>query len=167
MSADRREVMTLVEARVTNEHLRRHMLACEAIMRAFAARFEEDEDEWGIAGLGHDLDAEETEDDFARHGVLAGEALASLGAGPEIVHAVAAHNGERTGVAPESRMDVALIVADQLERPDHGGHPRAARSGARRRAGEVAAQALPRGRLRARRGSGLDRSLRRAGARAR
>ena len=99
---------------MANEHLRRHMLACEAIMRAFAARFGEDEDEWGIAGLGHDLDAEETEDDFARHGVLAGEALASLGAGPEIVHAVAAHNGERTGVAPESRMDVALIVADQL-----------------------------------------------------
>jgi predicted hydrolase (HD superfamily) len=114
MSANREDVVTLVEQRVANEHLRRHMLACEAIMRAFAARFGEDEEAWGIAGLGHDLDAEETEDDFTRHGLVAGEALAGLGAGAEVVHAVAAHNGERTGVAAESRMDIALIVADQL-----------------------------------------------------
>ena len=77
MSADRQAVMSLVEQRVANEHLRRHMLACEAIMRALAVRFGEDEDAWGVAGLGHDLDAEETEDDFTRHGVIAGEALAS------------------------------------------------------------------------------------------
>ena len=114
MSADRQAVMTLVEQRVANEHLRRHMLACEAIMRALAVRFGEDADAWGVAGLGHDLDAEETEDDFTRHGVIAGEALAGLGAGDDVVHAVAAHNGERTGVRPESRMDIALIVADQL-----------------------------------------------------
>jgi len=114
VSVDRREVITLIEGRVVNEHLRRHMLACEAIMRAMAERFGEDPDVWGLAGLGHDLDAEETEGDFSRHGLVAGEALAGLGAGPDVVHAVAAHNGERTGVAPESRMDIALIVADQL-----------------------------------------------------
>lgn len=127
MTASRAAVLALVETRVANEHLRRHMLACEAIMRAFALRFAEDEDDWGLAGLAHDLDSEETEQDFSRHGAEAASALERLGAPAEVVHAVAAHN-PATGVAGESRLDVALIVADQLSglitaaalvRPDH------------------------------------------------
>jgi hypothetical protein len=103
----------VVEARVANEHLRRHMLACEAIMRALAERFGEDPDVWGLAGLGHDLDSEDTEADFTRHGAEAAAALEALGAPAEVVHAVAAHN-PATGASAESRLDVALIVADQL-----------------------------------------------------
>jgi putative nucleotidyltransferase with HDIG domain len=113
MSVARTDVLAAVEARVANEHLRRHMLATEAIMRAFAARFQEDPETWGLAGLAHDLDSEETEADFSRHGAEAAATLESLGASPEVVHAIAAHN-PATGVAGESRMDVALIVADQL-----------------------------------------------------
>jgi putative nucleotidyltransferase with HDIG domain len=113
MNVARADVLAAVEARVANEHLRRHMLACEAIMRALAARFGEDADTWGLAGLAHDLDSEETEGDFTRHGAEAAAALETLGAPPEVVHAVAAHN-PATGVAAESRLDVALIVADQL-----------------------------------------------------
>jgi putative nucleotidyltransferase with HDIG domain len=113
MSVARADVLALVEARVANDHLRRHMLACEAIMRALAERLGEDVDEWGLAGLGHDLDSEETEDDFTRHGAEAAAALASLGAPPTVVHAVAAHN-PATGVTGETRLDVALVVADQL-----------------------------------------------------
>ena len=113
MSVARADVLALVEGRVANDHLRRHMLACEAIMRALAGRFGADADEWGVAGLAHDLDSEETEGDFARHGAEAAAALASLGAPPEVAHAVAAHN-PATGVVGETRLDVALIVADQL-----------------------------------------------------
>jgi putative nucleotidyltransferase with HDIG domain len=113
MSVAREDVLAVVEARVANEHLRRHMLACEAIMRALAGRFGEDADAWGLAGLAHDLDSEETANDFTRHGAEAAAVLEGLGAEPEVVHAVAAHN-PATGVIGESRMDVALIVADQL-----------------------------------------------------
>jgi putative nucleotidyltransferase with HDIG domain len=113
MSLARADVLAVVEARVANEHLRRHMLACEAIMRALAARFGDDADAWGLAGLGHDLDSEETEGDFTRHGAEAAATLEALGAAPEVVHAVAAHNPD-TGVRVESRLDVALVVADQL-----------------------------------------------------
>jgi predicted hydrolase (HD superfamily) len=109
----REQVVVLVEARVANEHLRRHMLATEAIMRGLAARLGEEPDDWGLAGLGHDLDAEETGDDVARHGAVAAEALRELGLSEAAVHAVAAHN-PATGVAVESSFDIALLAADQL-----------------------------------------------------
>jgi uncharacterized protein len=111
--ATRHQVLALLEARVANENLRRHMLATEAIMRALALRLGEDEELWGLAGLAHDLDSEETEDDFTRHGTGAAQALRELGLPEEAAHAVSAHNPE-TGVVAESRMDVALIAADQL-----------------------------------------------------
>ena len=114
MSADlRAEVLAVVEARVAGEHLRRHMLATEAIMRGLAARLGEDPELWGLAGLAHDLDSEETSHDFTRHGVVAAETLQSLGLPADVVHAVAAHN-PRTGVATETIFDVALLSADQL-----------------------------------------------------
>jgi putative nucleotidyltransferase with HDIG domain len=113
MTLDRAPVLAEVEAHVANVNLRRHMLATEAIMRALATRLGEDPDAWGLAGLGHDLDAEETEHDVARHGAAAAEVLRGLGLPDEAVHAVAAHNPD-TGVAATGRTDVALIAADQL-----------------------------------------------------
>lgn len=114
MSADlRAEVLAVVEERVANEHLRRHMLATEAIMRGLAVRLGEDPELWGLAGLAHDLDAEETGDDFTRHGAVAAETLRTLGLPAEVVHAVAAHN-PLTGVATDSVFDAALLSADQL-----------------------------------------------------
>ena len=113
MTADRAAVLAEVEARVANENLRRHMLATEAIMRALATRFGEDPDVWGLAGLGHDLDTEETEGEFTRHGAVAAARLRELGLPEEAVHAVAAHNPD-TGVAADGRLDIALVAADQL-----------------------------------------------------
>jgi putative nucleotidyltransferase with HDIG domain len=109
----RDRVVELVQERVANEHLRRHMLATEAIMRALAARLGEDQDLWGLTGLAHDLDSEETEHDFTQHGVGSAQALRDLGVPEAAAHAVAAHN-PATGVAAETPIDVALIAADQL-----------------------------------------------------
>lgn len=113
MTLDRAPVLAEVQAHVGNENLRRHMLATEAIMRALAARLGADPDVWGLAGLGHDLDAEETEVDVTRHGRVAADALRTLGLPEEAVHAVVAHNPD-TGVAATEPIDVALIAADQL-----------------------------------------------------
>lgn len=113
MTPERAPVLAAVQARVGNENLRRHMLATEAIMRALATRLGEDPHVWGLAGLGHDLDTEETEGDFSRHGRVAADALRDLGLPEEAAHAVAAHNPD-TGVAATERIDVALIAADQL-----------------------------------------------------
>jgi uncharacterized protein len=113
MTLDRAPVLAEVEARVANENLRRHMLATEAIMRALAVRFGEDPEVWGLVGLGHDLDSEETEGDTTRHGAVAAEALRGLGLPEDAAHAVAAHN-PATGVVATGRLDVALVAADQL-----------------------------------------------------
>ncbi len=113
MILDRGPVLAEVEAHVQNVNLRRHMLATETIMRALAVRLDGDPDVWGLTGLGHDLDAEETEGDVARHGALAAEKLGGLGLPAEGTHAVAAHNPD-TGVAATERIDIALIAADQL-----------------------------------------------------
>ena len=113
MSVVRASVVVEVETRVANLNLRRHMLATEAIMRALATRLGEDPDVWGLAGLAHDLDAEETEDDVARHGAVAADAARRLGLPDEAAHAIAAHNPD-TGVIAETRLDVGLIASDQL-----------------------------------------------------
>jgi putative nucleotidyltransferase with HDIG domain len=109
----REQLLAIVEARVANDNLRRHMLATEAIMRSLAERLGEDPELWGLAGLAHDLDCEETADDFSRQGVVAAETLRELGAPETVAHAVMAHN-PATGVAAASQFDVALLATDQL-----------------------------------------------------
>jgi putative nucleotidyltransferase with HDIG domain len=89
------------------------MLATEAIMRAVALRLGEDPELWGMAGLAHDLDAEQTEDDFRRHGAVAAQVLRQLGAPEPVANAVAAHNPD-TGATIAGPLDVALVAADQL-----------------------------------------------------
>ncbi|MEZ5125789.1 MAG: HDIG domain-containing protein [Thermoleophilia bacterium] len=114
MSADARAaVMAAMEARVTNPHTRRHMLATEAIMRGVARRLATDPEVWGLAGLAHDLDVDETMDDFSRHGAVAAAALRELGVPEAVAHAVAAHNPE-TGATMDNPLDVALFASDQL-----------------------------------------------------
>ncbi|HJW74331.1 MAG TPA: HDIG domain-containing protein [Thermoleophilia bacterium] len=113
MTLTREAVVALVQERVANENLRRHMLATESIMRAVAERLGEDVEAWGLAGLGHDLDSEQTEDDFTRHGREAADLLAAAGASDDVVHAVAAHN-PATGEQAQRPIDVALIASDQL-----------------------------------------------------
>jgi putative nucleotidyltransferase with HDIG domain len=113
VSLSRDQVLDLLDERVANVNLRRHMLATETIMRALAGRLGEDPDAWGLAGLGHDLDAEQTGDDFARHGREAAELLMAAGAPDDVVHAVAAHN-PATGAPADRRADIGLIASDQL-----------------------------------------------------
>lgn len=113
MTIARHELVELMAANVANMNLRRHMLATEAIMRALAEHHGADPDAWGLAGLAHDLDVEQTEDDFSRHGRVAADLLLARGASAEVAHAVAAHNAE-TGATATSAIDVALIAADQL-----------------------------------------------------
>lgn len=81
-------------------------------MRAVAHERGLDEETWGIVGLLHDLDAEETSPH--EHALRGAEILAELGFPEEVVHAVRAHNGENNGELPRTLLAKALCSVDQL-----------------------------------------------------
>jgi putative nucleotidyltransferase with HDIG domain len=93
--------------------LRKHVLAVEAAMRAYARRFGEDEELWGITGLLHDLDYERHPDLETGHPRVALAELETLGFSPEIVRAVASH-ADFLEVSRDSDMEKALYAVDEL-----------------------------------------------------
>jgi putative nucleotidyltransferase with HDIG domain len=110
---DRQEALDSIRENVTNENLVRHMLATEAIMRALARRLGGSEEEWGLAGLLHDIDVELTAGDITTHSKLGADLARDLGAGEAIANAILCHN-EHHGVKPETLMEKALFCADPL-----------------------------------------------------
>ncbi len=109
----REEALAAIRTNVKNENLVRHMLATEALMRALARQLGENEDEWGLTGLVHDIDVETTGGDMARHSKEGADLVRRMGASETMAHAVLTHN-EAHGVALESRLDKALFCADPL-----------------------------------------------------
>lgn len=109
----REEALNSVKANVENENLIRHMLAAEAIMRALARYFSEDEEEWGLAGLLHDIDVELTQGNMHTHSKLGADLARELGANEAVVHAILYHN-EAHGVPRETKLDEALFCVDPL-----------------------------------------------------
>ncbi|MFH1662844.1 MAG: HD domain-containing protein [Chloroflexota bacterium] len=110
---NREEAIDSIEANVGNRNLIKHMLATEVIMRALARKFGEDEEEWGLAGLVHDIDAELTEGDMDNHSKLGADLVREMGASEAVAHAVLCHN-EAHGVACEAKLDKALFCTDPL-----------------------------------------------------
>ena len=95
------------------ESLRRHALAVEAAMRAYARRFGEDEELWGATGLLHDLDYERYPNLEDGHPRYALRELEAKGYPPELVRAVASH-ADFMGVPRASKLDKALFAVDEL-----------------------------------------------------
>jgi putative nucleotidyltransferase with HDIG domain len=111
----REEAWELLNEYTNNQNLVRHMVAVEAAMRAYACKYGEDEDLWGIVGLIHDFDYERYPDlSVEGHPVAGVRILREQGWPEEIVRAVLAHAGEYTGVRPESRMEKVLVAVDEL-----------------------------------------------------
>ena len=103
----------------------RHLVSVEGVMRALARRLGEDELRWGLAGLFHDLDQDQTHDDPERHGYQSVEWLRAEGFADEgVLNAVLAHAHERYQTDLMSRAIVpadglsGLLVAIALVRPD-------------------------------------------------
>ena len=112
----REDALALMYEWVESESLRRHMLAVEAAMRAYARHYGEDEELWGITGLLHDMDYERFPDmDDTENGHPRTELRLFREAGypPELIHAVEAH-ATFLGVPRESQLDKALLACDEL-----------------------------------------------------
>jgi putative nucleotidyltransferase with HDIG domain len=89
------------------------VLAVEAAMRAYAAKFGEDEELWGLVGMLHDLDYERYPDLETGHPRMALEELQRQGFSEEFVRAVASH-ADFLGVSRDSPMEKTLFAVDEL-----------------------------------------------------
>ncbi|MCX6818613.1 MAG: HD domain-containing protein [Candidatus Aenigmarchaeota archaeon] len=104
--------LTLLKENLKKEHLLKHCLAVEAIMRGLAACLRKDQEQWGLVGLVHDIDFERIRD-TSEHGIIAEEILKD-DVDKDVIRAVKSHNFENTGIQPETRMENALIAADAV-----------------------------------------------------
>jgi putative nucleotidyltransferase with HDIG domain len=95
-----------------SDSLRKHMLAVEAAMRAYARRFGEDEEKWGITGLLHDMDYEKhpTPDEHPMVGV---RELESRGYPQDVIHAIKGH-ADYLDVPRDTLMSKTLYAVDEL-----------------------------------------------------
>jgi putative nucleotidyltransferase with HDIG domain len=114
---DRERALALVHEYTASDSLRKHMLAVEAAMRAYAAHFGEDAERWGLAGLLHDFDYErypnETHAPDSEHPAWGVRLLAQQGVPSDVCEAILGH-APYTGVPRESRMAKALFAVDEL-----------------------------------------------------
>jgi len=95
-----------------SESLIKHALAVEGVMRYFAQKRGEDEEEWGVIGLIHDLDYEQFPD---QHCQKTEEILNENGWPEDLIRAVVSHGwGICTDVKPESTMEKVLFAIDEL-----------------------------------------------------
>jgi putative nucleotidyltransferase with HDIG domain len=112
----RDEAWSLLSEWVASESLRRHCLAVEAAMVAYAERDGEDAELWGVTGLLHDADYErfpDMDDAAAGHPRTIMAELERRDAPPEMVRAIASH-ADYLGIEPESPMERALVAVDEL-----------------------------------------------------
>jgi putative nucleotidyltransferase with HDIG domain len=111
----REQAWAIVNEYTQSESLKRHMLAVEAAMRAYAPRFGGDPDVWGITGLLHDFDYEQNPDiSVEGHPVVGSKILRERGVPEEIIQAILAHAEHITGVKPETPMQKTLVAVDEL-----------------------------------------------------
>jgi uncharacterized protein len=110
----RDEAVALMEQYLDTDNMRKHCLASEAIMRDLAPRFGADPDMWGLTGLLHDIDYNETKDEMDQHTLLTEKVLLERGVDKQITEAIKTHNAENLGLTRSEPIHVALTAAETI-----------------------------------------------------
>ncbi len=112
----RAQALELLHKNLQSINLRRHCYSVEAVMRFLALRFKEDEEKWGIVGLLHDGDYEQTKSTPEKHTVVMAQWLKEMGeTDPEIISAINSHNYAHTGQnPPKNKLEWSLYCCDEL-----------------------------------------------------
>jgi putative nucleotidyltransferase with HDIG domain len=113
MDVNRDEAWRLFCEWTESDSLRKHVLAVEAGMVAYAREGGEDEELWAATGILHDLDYEKYPDLDTGHPRIALRELENLGYPQELIDAVAGH-AERLGVPRETPLAKTLYAVDEL-----------------------------------------------------
>lgn len=122
----RQKAWELLNSHMKNQNLIRHCLSVEAVMKALAKHFKEDEELWGIVGLLHDGDYEEVKDDVKMHTIKMAQWLKEAGeTNEQILSAILSHNyahldrrslgeGGNGPHAPKNNLEWSLFCCDEL-----------------------------------------------------
>jgi len=109
---DRQSAWDLLCEYTKNENLRKHALAVEACMRAYARKFSEDEGKWGVVALIHDFDYE-VYPNAPDHPLKGSEILKERGYPEDVRRAILGH-ADHTGVPRDTLLAKALFACDEL-----------------------------------------------------
>jgi putative nucleotidyltransferase with HDIG domain len=113
----REDALALVHEYTASDSLRKHMLSVEAAMRAYAVKFGEDPERWGLAGLVHDFDYEKfpnaSHSPTEEHPAEGVRVLRSKGYPEDVLQAILGH-ATYCNVPRETRMAKALFAVDEL-----------------------------------------------------
>jgi putative nucleotidyltransferase with HDIG domain len=110
---NRQDAWALLAEYTHSESLIHHALAVEAAMRAYALKFGEDEEAWGVLGLIHDFDYERYPTMPNEHTVEGAKIMRARGWPEKIIRAMQSH-ASYTGISRDSRMEKALFAVDEL-----------------------------------------------------
>ena len=110
---DRTAAVSLMHEYTQSLSLRRHMLAVEAAMRAYARKFGEDEEKWGLVGLLHDFDYEKWPDP-PNHPLRGAAILDEKGYPADVIYAIKSHADYLPDCPRVSRLDKTLYACDEL-----------------------------------------------------
>lgn len=108
------EAVELMERYLEADGMRKHSLASEAIMRALAPRFEADPEMWGLVGLLHDIDYNQTKDRIDQHTLLTEKILVEQGVHPDVADAIKYHNAENLGLVRSKPIHYAITAAETI-----------------------------------------------------
>jgi putative nucleotidyltransferase with HDIG domain len=108
----RDHALNILHQYTKSENLRKHALAVEACVVAYAAKFGEAPELWSVTALLHDFDYE-IHPDAPDHPMKGSEILAELGVSEEIRRAILSH-ANYSGVPRESRLEKTLFACDEL-----------------------------------------------------
>src|SRR5688500_13498852 len=110
---DRAAALELMHQYTPSLSLRRHMLAVEAALRAYARKFGEDEAKWGLVGLMHDFDYERWPNP-PDHPLQGAAILEQHGYPSDVIYAIKSHADYLPDCPRVSRLDKSLYACDEL-----------------------------------------------------
>jgi putative nucleotidyltransferase with HDIG domain len=111
---NRNEALELLKKYIKNERMIAHCLASEVVMRALAIRLGQNEEQWAMAGLLHDIDVEITNADPYTHALEAEKILSPLGFDSELIDAIRMHNEVAVGIPRTTIFQHALAAGETI-----------------------------------------------------
>jgi putative nucleotidyltransferase with HDIG domain len=109
----RENALKLLNQHIQNQNMVKHCLASEAVMRSLARKLGQEENEWALSGLLHDIDVEITHADPYKHGPYAAEMLDGL-MSADAIDAIVMHNEVASGKERYNLFQHALAAGETI-----------------------------------------------------